>query len=89
MVELTIQFREVDATSVHSGFPSPPAKAIADAVQAHGMVLRPMHPGATGSQATWFVVDVPNPVQAQEMLEAIRSLDAVDAAYLKPRDELP
>lgn len=55
-----------------------------------GLVLRPMHPGVTDSELqAYFIVEAPEAVDTQVAVERIRACPAVQAAYVKPPDELP
>jgi hypothetical protein len=55
----------------------------------HGVTLMPMHPGVDDSTlASYFTADVDDD-QVETVLDALRSSAAIEAAYVKPADELP
>ena len=52
--------------------------------------LTPMHPQTTDpSLASFFEVHVSDPAAASRLAERLQGDPAVDAAYVKPDDELP
>ena len=60
--------------------------SVVGSVAALGLRLRPMHPGSDDPElASWFVAEADD----GEVVSALRSMAGVDAAYLKPADELP
>jgi len=55
-----------------------------------GVSLRPMHPGATDrTLASYFVADVPDMATGERIASRLRRSRGVQAAYVKPDDELP
>jgi hypothetical protein len=55
-----------------------------------GISLEPMHPGQTHPLlAPYFTVEVPNHETADSLIDKLRPLQAVEAAYFRPEDELP
>jgi len=52
--------------------------------------LQPMHPGTTDPVLeSFFMVDVADSDEAGRVLNRLRNDSAVQAAYVKPDDELP
>jgi hypothetical protein len=52
--------------------------------------LTPLHPRSSGTTLdTFFALDVTDPHEGDRLLEKLRRDPAVDAAYVKPDDELP
>jgi hypothetical protein len=52
--------------------------------------LKPIHPRSSGSTLdTFFEVEIGDPAEAARVLEQLQNDPAVDAAYVKPDDELP
>ncbi len=55
-----------------------------------GLTLEPMHPLAEEPELqTYFTVEVPDAQMAEPIAQRLRGCAAVEAAYLKPMDELP
>ncbi len=55
-----------------------------------GVALEPMHPRVADPQlASYFVVQVPDQVTAERVMQDLRECEVVEAAYLKPPDALP
>lgn len=55
-----------------------------------GITLEPMHEGAEEPELqTYFTVEVPDAQTAERIAERLRACAAIEAAYLKPTDELP
>jgi hypothetical protein len=70
--------------------PSPDAEKILAAAEARGASVQPMHEvPAHDPAAAYFVVDVPDEANAEELRASLASLEAVEAAYTKPPDALP
>ena len=53
--------------------------------------VRPVHPGSTDPQlGSWFEVEAEDGgTSLEDVLEELRRSDDVEAAYIKPADELP
>lgn len=59
-------------------------------IESLGIKLVPMHSGQTHPiLAPYFTVEVPNPESADNLINKLRLLRAVEAAYFRPEDELP
>lgn len=55
-----------------------------------GITLEPMHPQAEEPELQiYFTVEVPDAQTAERVVKRLRGCAAVEAAYLKPMDELP
>lgn len=53
-------------------------------------VLEPIHPGAEDpSLASYFTLEVPDSVTAEQAISRLQNCEGVEAAYLKPSDETP
>jgi hypothetical protein len=56
--------------------------------QAAGARLVPQHPGVDDELLSrFFVAELPDPGEAERLAEALRGLDEVDGAYVKPAEE--
>ena len=66
------------------------SSTLLQAAQELGVTLEPVHPGETDpTLAPYFAIEVADPVKAEEVRARFDSIDATEAAYLKPRDYLP
>jgi hypothetical protein len=55
-----------------------------------GKILRPMHPGcADPTLASYFVIEVADEVDAEDVIARLLECDAVEGAYVKPPEDLP
>lgn len=55
-----------------------------------GVRLEPVHPGETHPLLTpHFLVETPNRETAERVIDKLSGFKTVEAAYLKPDDELP
>jgi hypothetical protein len=53
-------------------------------------MLEPLHPGAEEPHlASYFTVEVQDPATADQVIARLKHCHAIEAAYLKPPDELP
>lgn len=89
-MRLTIQIRKDVARALHRGAHTPASKELLDVIGKLGLVLEPLHPGASDpSLIPHFVTDVPLPVDADQIVSRLQGCKAIEAAYFKPPDELP
>ena len=66
------------------------AEELSRAVEALGATLKSMHPGVEDpGLMKYFIVEAPDPATTQHTIDRLRQLKVVEAAYLKPPDELP
>ena len=55
-----------------------------------GEVLQPVHIGTKDSNlVSYFRVEVPDSATAERVIARLRHCKAIEAAYLKPSDEMP
>ena len=55
-----------------------------------GYRVEPLHPGSTDpALSSYYRVHVPDAQSASKVIEAVRALPSVTAAYVKPEDEPP
>ena len=70
--------------------PTTASEELSQAAEELGVVLEPMHPGAEDPHlAPYFTVEVPDYATAERVIAHLQGLEAVEAAYLKPPDEMP
>lgn len=56
----------------------------------HGVKLEPLHPNAVDPQLRgFFIVTIPNVADAETIVGKLNQCQGVEAAYVKPPDELP
>lgn len=83
-----------DVAPAFQGTDAPPAEVndLRLELEALGVGLEPMHPGIDDPElATYFTVEVPDDDEeiAAQVLVVLSESALVDAAYVKPPDELP
>lgn len=55
-----------------------------------GVAVQPMHPGTNDPDLMrFFTVEVPDSASAEQLIARIQQDAEVEAAYLKPPDEMP
>lgn len=66
------------------------AQELVNAAAELGVTLKPVHPGQTHPLlAPYFMVEVQNRETAEKVLDRLQRFNIVEAAYLKPEDQLP
>jgi hypothetical protein len=69
---------------------SPELAELSEVQKRLGIVLEPVHPGSDDSNLiSFFIVKVPDLATGKLVLERLGHCKAVDAAYIKPTDDLP
>ncbi|MEK6333298.1 MAG: hypothetical protein AABM67_00005 [Acidobacteriota bacterium] len=80
---MELQQGQVDRTSSST-------KELLDAAAGLGARLEPLHPGQTHPLLTpYFMVEVADREAAQKVIDSLSRFPIVEAAYLKPEEELP
>jgi len=65
-------------------------KKLLDATAKLGGRLEPVHPGQTHPLLVpFFMVEVPDREAAEKLISRLQRFDIVEAAYLKPDEQLP
>jgi hypothetical protein len=85
---VTVQLRDdvVRSEPQRLGTPIPLAAALAD----YSLAAQPLHPGTDDPNlSSFYVIDVPPHLSTDDLLKRLRALDVVEAAYVKPPDEMP
>lgn len=55
-----------------------------------GIILKPLHPDIEDLQLSYyFTTDAPDILEAQRVISSLKDCKAIEAAYLKPQDEMP
>jgi hypothetical protein len=90
-VDVIVQVRPEAARELSGQrFESPGAKEVAETVSALGSSLEQMHPGVSDATlAQYFTVQVPEESAARDAVDRLLNCEAVEAAYVKPSDEMP
>ena len=90
-MQITLQLRSDIAQGLADR--SPPAHDTSELLQTlsrFGVSLQPLHPNTNDPELlTQFWITVPDQATADEVLQQLHSLKAVQAAYRKPPDEMP
>lgn len=90
-IQITVQVSVDVARTLHRrGPPTTKSQELFKIVEELGVLLEPMHPGAEDPLlAPYFTVEVPDSTTAERVITHLRQSKAIEAAYLKPPDELP
>jgi len=80
-VSLALQRRQAPTTA---------SEELARVTEELEVVLEPIHPGAEDpSLASYYTLEVPDSVTAEQVISRLQNCEGVEAAYLKPLDEAP
>jgi len=89
-MQVTVKAHPETATRLAGGEVSPETDELRQAATDLGVTLEPMFPGSEDPEmASYFAVEVATREHAERVADRLRSLEAVDAAYVKPSDERP
>lgn len=90
-MKVTVHVRpEADLKVSNEQQATPQAKEIAETAKELGVMLEPMHPNVDDPRlANSFAVEVPDAATAGRVIDRLQNLAAIEAAYVKPSDELP
>ena len=90
-MQVIIQVSPDLASALHKRVsPTIESKELLSFIQASGLTLKPMHPDTEDlTLLNYFVVEVPDQATAQRVVEHLQQFAGVEAAYVKPPDELP
>lgn len=87
-MEVTVKIRPEYAASLQELAADPTITELLGIVEERGLSLEPEHPGETDPLLTpYFRVQVADEAAANEVSQALRTSEAVEAAYVKPADE--
>jgi hypothetical protein len=91
MPQVILQVQLDIALQLHNQQPRTNAStAIETQIKEFNVSLEPLHPGSTDPQfISYFVVQTADTQTANQLMAALRRCPGVEAAYLKPLDELP
>lgn len=90
-MQITVQLRADVARLIAARQPlTAEAAALTQTLSPFGATLEPLHPHTDDAELqTQFWINVPDQVAAERIVQRLNQLNAVQAAYLKPPDELP
>ena len=90
-MQVVIQVSADEARALHQlGPPTPESEALLKVINTYDLTLQPIHPGTKDPNLqTYFMLEVQDPETAQEIVDRLQQLPGVEAAYIKPPDELP
>jgi hypothetical protein len=88
---VTLQVQTDVALALHQRRPHTAAsKELLQTAKELDVVLKPLHPGVEDRHlVSYFTVEVPDSATAEVVLAHLRNCKAVEAAYIKPPDEMP
>jgi hypothetical protein len=87
---ITVRVIPKVAKALHHRKPCPEMEELANSMHELGLSLIPIHPGVEDEDLMrYFAVEVPDRSSADGVVQRLRQCAAVDAAYIKPPDELP
>jgi hypothetical protein len=70
--------------------PTTESQELLNVTEELGVVLEPVHPGTQDHHlALYFTVELPQPAAAKQVIARLQRCKAIQAAYLKPLDEMP
>jgi hypothetical protein len=86
---MELQQGQVDRT-ISSVTGASQTKELLDAAAGLGVQLEPLHPGQTHPLLTpYFMVEVADREAAQKVIDSLSRFPIVEAAYLKPEEQMP
>lgn len=97
-MRVMIQLREDAAMEMHnqsgqmaeSAQSNPEMERLRKATEELGVRLEPVHPGQTHPLLTpFFMIEVPDQETADKTIRRLRRFKIVEAAYIKPDEQLP
>ena len=90
-MQVVIQVSPDIARALHQR--SPPigeSETLLRTIETFGLKLEPMHPDTNDPDLqSYFKVEVKDQATAQRLIEQLQKLAGIEAAYVKPPDELP
>ena len=91
LVRITVQVSPEVARALHHRAPATAvSQGIARVLESLSVPLEPLHPDTDDEiLSSYFAADVPDATAAQAVISQLRPLPGVQAAYVKPPDELP
>lgn len=90
-MQVVIQVSADVARALHQqGPPTAESEDFLRAIETFGLTLIPMHPGTDDPNLqSFFTVEVQDQETAQRLIDRLQQLAEIEAAYVKPPDELP
>ena len=90
-MQITLQLdRDIAHELRHGQPPSVHTREILSTIEALQLSLRPIHPGTADSDMDrYFTVDLDDEASGEELRQRLEGCIGVEAAYIKPADELP
>lgn len=82
--------RDAVVAQSEGGSRSLPVPSAVQLVRDLGVELQPLHPGTSDSELQrFFIVTMEDGERVNQVLESLRECHGIEAAYVKPPDELP
>ncbi|MFC1982526.1 hypothetical protein ACFLV5_01890 [Chloroflexota bacterium] len=74
----------------HQTQPTAASEQISRIVKTYGRTLEPMHTNTDSlNLQSYFTIEVPDNATAQSIISHLQQATGIEAAYVKPPDELP
>jgi hypothetical protein len=89
--QVVVELEASVARSLHGVAPATPeSEAIAQLAAQSGAALEPMHPQIEDpALVPFFTITAPDRTTADQLIQNLRQRRSVEAAYVKPPDEMP
>jgi hypothetical protein len=85
-----VQLQPAVARGLHAAGVATVAAAVQGIAAQFGTALRPLHPGVEDAALMpFFLAEVPDRATADRLIASLRTHESVEAAYVKPPDEMP
>ena len=90
-MQVTVQVSaDVACALGQRGPPTADSEVLSRMMKTFGLTLQPMHAGTDDPNLqSYFTVEVPDHATSQRVLNRLQQAAAIEAAYVKPPDELP
>lgn len=90
-MQVIVQVSADVARALHRGGPpTANSEALLRMMETLGLTLQPMHPATHDPYLqSYLTVEVPDDATAQQVIDRLQQAATVEAAYVKPPDELP
>ena len=89
-MQVVLKLSQNAAETLHGLRPSPEGEQLRAMVAHLGLRLEPMHPGASEpSMRQYFTTHFADKTAASNVVAQLQQNPSVEAAYVKPGDELP
>lgn len=90
-MQITVQLRaDIARALAERSPPTADTNELREVLSRFGLTLQPLHPGTDDPELqSQYWLDVSEQATAEQVINQLLQLKATEAAYLKPRDEMP